>query len=74
MPPLYCRLSTLIVKVARPWAGIVGGVPHGVTHSQSWGGVPGFLCAVLPEVFYHAEIAAYKKGGVDELGKLREQF
>jgi hypothetical protein len=36
--------------------------------------VPGFLCAVLPEVFYCAEIAAYKKGGVDDLGKLREQF
>jgi hypothetical protein len=36
--------------------------------------VPGFLCAVLSEVFYHAEIAAHKKGGVDDLGKLREQF
>jgi hypothetical protein len=33
--------------------------------------VPGFLCAVLPEVFYHAEIAACKKGGVDGLVKLR---
>jgi hypothetical protein len=29
MPPLYRRLSTLGVKVARLWAGIVGRVPHG---------------------------------------------
>jgi hypothetical protein len=38
------------------------------------GGVPRFLCAVLPGIFYHAETAAYKKGGVNDLGKLREQF
>jgi hypothetical protein len=38
------------------------------------GGVPGVLCAVLPEVFYDTEIAAHKKGGANDLGKLREQF
>ena len=27
MPPLTRRLGTFIVKVARPWAGVVGGVP-----------------------------------------------
>jgi hypothetical protein len=36
--------------------------------------VPGFLCAVLPEVLYYAEIAVHKKGGVDDLRKLRQQF
>jgi hypothetical protein len=29
MPPPYRHLSTLIVKVGRPWAGIVRFVPHG---------------------------------------------
>jgi hypothetical protein len=29
MPPLNCRLSTLGLRVARPWAGVVDGVPHG---------------------------------------------
>jgi hypothetical protein len=45
MPPLYRRLSTLDLKVARPRAGLVRCVPHGATHSRSWGGVPGFLSA-----------------------------
>jgi hypothetical protein len=47
------------LKVARPWAGLLRYAPHGVTHSRSWGGVPGFLCAVLPGVFYCAERAAW---------------
>jgi hypothetical protein len=37
MPPLYCRLTTMGLKVARPWAGIVGGVPHGAAHSRGRG-------------------------------------
>jgi hypothetical protein len=34
MPPLHCRRSTMSLKVARPWVGVVDRVPHGVTHSR----------------------------------------
>jgi hypothetical protein len=33
MPPPHRHLSTLIVKVARPWAGILRYAPHGALYA-----------------------------------------
>jgi hypothetical protein len=51
----------------------VGGVPHGAYTAGLVGGVPGFLLAVaIADYLSPAKKATTnKKGGVNELGKLR---
>ena len=66
---ITCRLGTLIVKVARPWAGLVGVAPHGVTHSRGRGAG---VFAPLMGVCIYDGIMRRKKGGVNGLGKLRK--
>jgi hypothetical protein len=48
-PPLHCRLTTMGLKVARPWAGLVRWVPHGATHSRGWGECRGFYAPCFVE-------------------------
>jgi hypothetical protein len=74
MPPLCCRLSTLSVWVAWPWAGLVGGVPHGACIAGKCYGMPGvgagvFYAPFCRRAFSLRKLRRIKKGGVDELGK-----
>jgi hypothetical protein len=76
MPPLYCRLTTLGLKVARPWAGLVRVVPHGACIAGKCYGMPGAGAGVFYALFCRGafslrKLRRIKKGGVNDLGKLR---
>jgi hypothetical protein len=75
-PPPCRRRSTLFVKVAWVWVGLVRYVPHGALWSGLMlrirgAGRRGFLRRFCSKFFTLGENLGARKGGVDELGKLR---
>jgi len=62
MPPSYCRLSTLVLKVARVGVGIFRFAPRCATLAIFGGGMRGVgcrgFCTVFGELVYHLVLIA----------------